>query len=428
MIERNGSGWPVRIALVLFGGMLALQSSPTFDLTKIAYLALAAACLAAALLAVWMRRNSGFLRLGAPWLMASAALTLLLGISLLVALSRGTPLLDSVRDLAPYALFAAVPIFALDPQAGRSRRALVGMLVVAGVLGGLSWAVEWLGRREILELPLDRLGFPSPQLPGLLYLFALATALTTGRSRVMWIALSGVTLALFLVTGTRSSLLLPLSALAMVATAGSQSLPASVKAYASHILVAAVLLFAFQFGPLLAAGLDVGRPVPGPGDPSAPTRSAPDVIGDRYGTLPETIGDPGSDASLRERVAQYEAAWTLFLSSPIVGVGPGHPIEWVDVSGFARAGFTADTPIVLPAKFGLLGVAVFLGFAAAYAVTTRRALQRERSTPVALTLVGYGVWAIASVPLGFLVEDKGASLALMLLLALTFSSRPWQSP
>jgi len=112
----------------------------------------------------------------------------------------------------------------------------------------------------------------------------------------------------------------------------------------------------------------------------------------------------------------------------MVGVGPGHPIEWVDVSGFARTGFTADTPIVLPAKFGLLGVAVFLGFAAAYAVTTRRVLQRERSTPVALTLVGYGVWAVASVPLGFLVEDKGASLALMLLLALTFSSRQWQSP
>ena len=427
MIDGLLTGAVLRMALVLFGGMVALQSSPAFDLTKIAYLVVTALCLAAAILETWKRRDSPSLRLAAPWLIASAGLAVLLVVALLVALSRGTPLLDSVRDLAPYALFAAAPILALDPDADRSRKAIIGMLVVAGVLGGLSWAVEWLGRREIVDLPLDRLAFPSPQLPGMLYLFALATALTPGPSRRMWNVLSGVTLALFLVTGTRSSLLLPLSALAMLAIAGRRNVPSSVTGFASHILVAAMLLLTFQYGPLVAAGLDIGGPAPESGDPNAPTSSAPDVIGDRYGTLPETIGNPTSDASIRERVAQYEAAWKLFLSSPIVGVGPGHAIEWVDVSGFARADFTADTPLILPAKFGLLGVLVFLGVAVVYAATTRRVLQRNRSSPVALTLVGYGVWFIASVPLGFLVEDKGASLALMLLLALAFGSRPLQS-
>ena len=155
-----------------------------------------------------------------------------------------------------------------------------------------------------------------------------------------------------------------------------------------------------------------------PGDSAS---SAPDVLGDRYGSLPATIGNPVSDASIKERVAQYQAAWGLFLSSPIVGVGPGHSIDWVDVSGYPRSGFTADTPLVLPAKFGLLGILVFIGFGVAYAATLKTALRRDRRSAVTLTLVGFGFLAIVGIPLGFLVEDKGSSLALMLLLALAFA-------
>ena len=412
------SSGPARIALVIFGGMAALQSSANLDLTKLGYLALVLACLAGALTAVWTRRRTAQVRVAGRWIAASAALAALLAISFLVARSNGTPFTDWVRDVAPYALFATVPIFALDTKAQHSRALIVGMLIAAGLLGGMSWAVEWLNRREILELPLDRVVFPSPQLPGVLYLFAVASALTAKRRGALWVGLAGVTLALFLVTGTRSSLLLPISALAMGVVAGRARIGNSLRVFASHGILAAALVLAFQLGVTLTDDQGVEEPA---GIPGASAGSAPDVLGDRYGSLPATIGNPVSDASIKERLAQYEAAWGLFLSSPIVGVGPGHSIDWVDVSGFPRSGFTADTPLVLPAKFGLLGILVFLGFGVAYAATVKTALLRDRRSAVTLTLVGFGFLAIVGIPLGFLVEDKGSSLALMLLLALAFA-------
>ena len=327
-----------------------------------------------------------------------------------------------MRDVAAYALFAGVPVFAVDGQASSSRKLLVGMLVVAGLLGGLSWAVEWLGRREILDLPISRLVFPSPQLPSVLYLFALATALTIQRRTALWTALAGWALGLFLLTGTRSSLLLLIPALAMVALAGRSRIRSSLKILISHGLVAVAVVVVFQIGLTLPSALGLEPPSGEPGSTDPIATPVPNVLGDRLESLPALFDNPTSDASFKERVAQYRAAWKLLLTSPVVGVGPGHSIDWVDVSGEPRSGFTADTPLVMPAKFGSLGILVFLGFAGAYGTIVSTALIRDRRSSVTLTLVGFGVLVIVNLPLGFLVEDKGSSLALILLLALAFTA------
>lgn len=431
--EAGGSGarqfgGPLRVGFVLFGGMVALQSSPTLDATKFAYLLGTVVCLIGALAAVWGARESLEVRQRVPWIASSAVLVALIGVSFLVARGNGTSITDWVRDVAAYALFASVPIFALDGQAFPSRKLLVGMLVVAGVLGGMSWAVEWLARRDILDLPFARLVFPSGQLPGMLYLFAMAAALTATRRRAAWAMLAGLILGLFLLTGTRSSLLLLVGPLAMAALAGWSRIRSSLQSIAGHGAVAVAVVLAFQVAVALPAQLGPGQPTiePGSSRSPVPAPSVPSVLGDRFGSLPEVLGNPASDASFRERLAQYEAAWRLFASSPIVGVGPGHSIDWVDVSGYPRAGFTADTPLVMPAKFGLLGILVFLGVAVAYGLTVRTALQRNRRSGVTLTLVAYGVLTVVGLPLGFAVEDKGASLALILLLALAFAERAAQ--
>jgi O-antigen ligase len=424
--RRTGTGavWfdgRFRIAFVLFGGMVALQSSPTLDLTKVAYLVGIVLCLAGALASIWRARRTAEPRLATPWLMASGALAVLIAMSFLVARDNGTSNTAWIRDVAAYALFAAVPVFALDGQASASRKLLVGMLVVAGLLGGLSWAVEWLGRREILDLPLSRLVFPSGQLPSVLYLFAFASALTLGRRSALWTGLAGLTLGLFLLTGTRSSLLLLIPAIAMAALAGRSRIRSSLKILISHGLVAVAVVVAFQVALTLPAVVGLGRTPGDPGSTDPPATSLPHVLGDRLESLPALLDHPTSDPSFKERVAQYRAAWKLLLSSPVLGVGPGHLIDWVDVSGEPRSAFTADTPLVMPAKFGTLGILVFLGFAGAYGATVWTALQQDRRSGVTLTLVGFGVLAIVGLPLGFLVEDKGASLALILLLALAFT-------
>lgn len=412
-----------RIAFVLFGGMVALQSSPTLNATKIAYLVGTALCLVGAMAAVWRARRTPAVRLAVRWIAVSAALAVLMAVSFFVAMGNGTSIANWVRDSAAYALFAAVPIFALDGQASTSRRLLVGMLVVAGLLGGLSWAVEWLTRRQILELPLARLVFPGGQLPGMLYLFATAAALTARRRHVAWVMLAGIILGLFLITGTRASLLLLVGPLAMAAIAGWTHIRSSLSSIAGHAVVAVAVVLAFQLALALPVVLGLGRTPGEPGSSASAAPSIPSVLGDRFGTLPGVVGNPPSDASFKERVAQYEAAWALLVSSPIVGVGPGHAIEWFDISGYKRTEFTADTPLVMPAKFGLLGILVFLGAAVAYGSTVRTALRRNRRSGITLTLVGYAVWTIVGLPLGFPIEDKGASLALILVLALAFTER-----
>jgi hypothetical protein len=424
------SGGRYRVAFVLFAGMVALQSSPTLDATKIAYLVGTFLCLLGALAWAVRARRSPAVRLAVPWLASSAALVVLLALSFFIARADGTPLRDWLRDIAAYALFAAIPIFALDAEASTSRRILVGMLVLAGVLGGMSWAVEWLSRRHILDLPIARIVFPSGQLPGMLYLFAMATALKGGPRRAAWVSLAGAMLGLFLLTGTRSSLLLLAGPLAMAALAGRAHLGSSIRSIAAHAAIAVTLVLAFQLALSLPVLLGIGRT----GHPVS--SAAPGSSGEAAGSEPEASFDPSflrdrfwslgnvtSDGSFQERLAQYRAAWLLFASSPLVGVGPGHSIDWVDISGYPRRGFTADTPLVMPAKFGLLGIFVFSGAAFSYALTVRAALRRDRRSAITMTVIGYGVWTIITLPLGFLVEDKGASLALMLLLALAFGER-----
>ena len=412
----------IRVAFVLFGGMVALQSSATFDATKVAYLVGTLVCLAGALAAVWRARRTPEVALRLRWIATSAALAVLIAISFLVAQSHGTSFTAWLRDVGAYALFAAVPIFALDAHASTSRKLLVGMLVLAGSLGGASWAVEWLGRRQILDLPINRIVFPSGQLPSVLYLFAMATALTLGRRSAAWAALAGVILGLFLLTATRSSLLLLIGPLVMAILVGRAHLRSSLRSVAVHGAVAVALVLVFQLGLVLAGPLGIGK-VGEPGSSSPAATPGPNVVGDHLGSLPGLLGNPGSDSSIKERVAQYQAAWALFVSSPIVGVGPGHSIDWTDVSGYPRAGFTADTPLVMPAKFGILGILVFLGAALAYGSTVLTAARRDRRSPITLTLIAYGLWTIVGLPLGFVLEDKGASLALMLLLALAFVER-----
>jgi len=412
-----------RLAFVLFGGMLALQSSPTLDATKIGYLAGTILCLLGASAAVWNARGSSAVRLTAPWIAASIALTVVMAVSFFVARGNGTSTTEWVRGVAAYGLFAMVPVFALDAQASASRKLLVGMLVIAGLLGGVSWAVEWLNRRHILDLPFNRFVFPSAQLPSMLYLFAMATALTAGPRRAAWAVLAGAVLGLFLLTGTRASLVLLVGPLPMVILAGWDRVRSSVRTIVLHAVVGVAIVFAFQGALALPSTLGLGRPSEEPGSSPPPVTTVPDVIGDRFGSLPAVLGNPASDASFQERFSQYQATWALFVSSPIVGVGPGHLIPWVNVSGLPRVGYTADTPLVMPAKFGLLGILVFMGAAVAFGSIVRSALRRNRRSPITLTLIGYGVWTVVGLPLGFPIEDKGASLAIILLLALALVDR-----
>jgi hypothetical protein len=113
-------------------------------------------------------------------------------------------------------------------------------------------------------------------------------------------------------------------------------------------------------------------------------------------------------------------AWDLFMSSPLVGVGLGHPFEWKRLDGSTMADFTADTPLVLPAKLGILGLAWLVGLAAVWLGLVRR-LHRTGPTIPGLVMAGWTAVVVALAWTGFNVEDKGFSFALIVVLASGFS-------
>ena len=144
----------------------------------------------------------------------------------------------------------------------------------------------------------------------------------------------------------------------------------------------------FQFGVTLAADVGNRRPVAVPGESASSARMS-------WGPLrliARHDWHPVSDASIKERLARYHAAWSLFLSSPIVGVGPGHSIE---VGRRLRAptigcpcGYAAVLP---PSNSGCWASWCSSASFVAYAGTVKAARCATVDRRSTLTLVGFWV-------------------------------------
>ena len=419
----------IRLAVVVGGGLLVLQSSPDLDAPKLAYLAVAGIAFAGSLRSVTVGPARALARTYLHILISVAVFSVVLAGSFVVSAINGTRTIDWVRDVVGYALFAAVPVLAIDAAATTSKRFLIGFLTVVGLLASLSWAVEWLQRRLIIDLPFDRLLLPAGQVAVALYAFALAAAIKRRDIPLAWAATAGIVLGLFLVTGTRSSIVLLVIPLAIWLAARPREIGHGTRVVGIHLVAALAIFAVVQLALEPAPDAPVASPSPGgavgsPGGGAAspvavatPSPEAPSAL-DRFLSIEALANDP----SFKERAAQYGAAWDLFLSSPVVGVGPGHPIEWTDVSGLPRDDFFADTPLVFPAKFGLVGIEA-LGFVVvSYVRLFVGVVKRGGWTAEALGLCGYGLVTSVGLPLGMPIEDKSFGFALLLLVALALSA------
>ena len=376
-----------------------------------------------------------------PWLIASGVLVVLIVVSLPVALFRGTPPSQWFRDAATYGLLAVAPIVALDAAASLRAGLLLGITTVAAALGALSYALYWVTARNLAIVSVEHIVLPTSSLPMALFVVALAGATLDPRRRVPWILVGGLAFGAFLVTGTRSALFFLVAVPIVAAFAGGRFARASavVSSAIPGLAFAVVLLVQGAFS---AAGRDFAPPIdaatpppvtasprpnetgtPATGLPATPqpsVRPPPNPDANLFERLGEFLTSPQRDGSIRERVTQYDVAWRLFTSSPLLGVGLGHPFEWTRIDGTVRRDFTADTPLVVPAKLGIGGVVWLVILARAWWIFVRQQRRARGPTLAGLALAGWGAILIALLWSGAAVEDKGFSFALMLLLALAF--------
>jgi hypothetical protein len=433
----------LRFVIVVVGGLVVLQSSQGLAPPKVVYLAIAGIAFLLSCRAVLDLRGRAMFAAARPWLIASILLLALIVISLPVAMLHGTPLSAWLRDADTYGLYAAAPIFALGAAASMRLQLLLRLAVVVAGLGALSFALYWIRLRNLAILPFDQFVLPTTSLPTTLFVLSLSAAVIDRRPRAGWIILGGIALGLFLVAGTRSALFL-LVALPVVVVVAGRPLIARSAAAAGVGLVAVGYLLAVQTsfamaGREVAPPIDVAGPTttseigvgasPGSGGTSGsgtpaertPTpRQAPNPDANVVQRMQDFLAAPERDVSVRERVTQYVVAWDLFTSSPIVGVGLGHQFTWTRIDGTVYTDFTADTPLILPAKLGILGLAWIVLLAGVWIRFVLLLRRMAGATVPGLAMAGWAAVLVALVWAGLTLEDKGFSFAVMFLLALGF--------
>ena len=388
-----------RTLFLVFGGLFLLQSSDSFGQLKLLYLAGVVAAAAGASFRFAQCRDWRNRVFAWPLVRVSITVFALLTLSYFVAHGHGVQRTDWLRDVAPYILFSLSPIFALDAQAVFSRTALVRILVIAGSIATLSFATYWLEQRHIAQLPFSRFALSSFFLPAALFSYSIAASLCGRRRRVRWLALAVGVFSLALVTGSRSTLLLVLVPIVIVFGARRDLSTRFVK----MVVVAPIAL-------LLIGAAAYGV--------ASATHASTSMISKRISILKDT--GTSSDASYTDRHAQARAAERVFSGAVVLGAGPGTYFDWTVTDGGQRSAFILDTPLDLPAKFGLAGILAVVAVVLGYASFLRSAFRTRHPRTETLALVGYLVLAVADAFLTNVLEDKGLSLGLLLLLALVF--------
>ena len=94
---------------------------------------------------------------------------------------------------------------AFDARRASSTRDLTSLLMVAGLLASVSFAVEWFARRSILVLPFDRLVLPSGQVASALFIVGVAWACRGPLIGWVGAALAGFLLGVFLASRNADS-------------------------------------------------------------------------------------------------------------------------------------------------------------------------------------------------------------------------------
>jgi len=422
-----GIGGFARATIVIFGAMAVLQSSQGLDAVKLAYLGAATLAVGGSVWSVYRERADALVAFARPWLVASLVVAGIIGISLPVALLHGTAFSTWTRDAAAYALVVAAPWVALDLARSVTSRTMIGLTVLAGGLAALSYAIVWVQRRAITDVAIDRLVLPSFTLATALFAVAVAQSVSREHRRYWWAALASVTVALLLLAGTRTALAILIVPLVIIAIAWltdrSLSFRTRIVPACLPLLTAGVIVASTQLSLAVDLG-HLGGPLSGSdgSGSSDGSRSPPDphTLEGRFDTFGSVLA--GRDASLQDRVAQTRAAWDIFLASPLVGSGLGVVVPWTTTSGRLETEFTADTPVLVLAKFGVLGLVLVGALGGAWLITIRRLNQGGPSARASrLALAGFGAAIVALTPFGWQLEDKGTGLAVILILGLALS-------
>lgn len=330
------------------------------------------------------------------------AAVLCLGVALLGVVSSAwtlAPMELLIRDAINYALLPAVLVVGLDAGLSISFRAIAYTSIVVGLIGSVSTMVAWLQRREGEGSSFSQFGLASsfPVFVGVGV--CLAMYYGSKRGRISWLILALVQMGIVVLAGGRQSIVVFAAALVIgtlmaQGSGGSRLSKITLTVAAAGLSLVLVVEYSnsfaggiavdrFQFfSRLLSGGLDVVE----------------------------------SDGSAVHRSRAYAWMFEVWQQHPLIGQGLGQSLRAVRTGEVTYGLLTLDTPLVVLAKFGIIGTALLVG-----ALTVvYRSIARfwgKGSGVLRTFLVLSLLFVVTSLPNGFPVENRGFAVFALALVA-----------
>jgi O-antigen ligase len=319
--------------------------------------------------------------------------------SAFIAQLNGSNPSDWARDAAPYALLPMLPIIGIDCGRTISPQNMVRVLVAGGLLAAVGFSFEWLDRRGVNALGLGKFTLATAAMIAALLCYAIARA-AWGSRRITWSLVACGLVMSVVITGTRTGLIF-LAAFAGIA--GSRK-KGRIPVHRLLAVLAPVVVVTAVASTVVASVVSTD----------------PNFLSNRVNAAVLLIQGDRSDASYLDRVNQYGFAQKAMSAHPLLGTGPG--FLFPNSNPAQPSAFTLDTPLVTPAKFGIVGTAVFLLFLAQILYSVHIVRKMIHHTVVDTAIRAFAWVFLLDVPFGGFIEDKGFSIALMLLLGLLSST------
>jgi hypothetical protein len=390
-----------RFALFVFGIIVTAGSSDAVSAPKLVFtgLALIIGTIATVRAAQIVGTERGA-RLK-PLMIASGAVGFAALMAAVTGILRGASLNDVARDSVSYVfLVIAFPV-AVDAAQTVSHHVVRRLALIVGVLSTVSYTVSTLAARGFTSIPIDRIVFGS--FFSVALLFAIGIAQIQGKSRrLLGLSLAIVAVVGVLLSGTRSGLALFFGLLGLLGLKRSGA-------------VSTFKVLGAGLGAMIVAWLALTF--------LGPRVSDAQFLGARFHLgLAYLQSGTSADLSAQARSQRYAIASHYFQASPMFGHGFG---GFADNSYAAAHGITfyLDTPVLIPAKFGLVGTGLILwALVLLFRVLLTGPLESTDSKQARLVAKSFFWILVAITPFGAITENKGFASTLALLMLLAASS------
>ncbi len=383
-----------RTVIVMVSSLSLLQISAGQSVEKWSYLAILVVATGFGAMSLRLRWTRIQAIGGAQLLWPAALIAAVVALSAVLAAVHGIDLTSWAADVPAYGMLSAAVILGLDLAASDHKPQSVAVVLFLAAFGSaLAFALQWTARHGVTNVDFGRVLFASMFLPGAALCLALAYAFDGRRTYLMAFLTTGLLFAM-LITATRSAVVFLLPIVMTLLIARGQ------RRWRIAGLVVGAALAALILGTLLSV-IGVGSYLD------------LQLLQSRLGGLLPLLfsGNPLADPSLNLRFLQTQALLQAWLGAPWFGVGPGAQYTYSNLTDT----HPVDSPLAVFARFGVVGVAVFLVLFVTLLVCKLRRRAHWVPATALLTFVGLVLaWSLVSSPL----DDKGVALGLIPLIGL----------